>query len=104
MKYYTAIKILFISSIFIVMFVLYFANITRTIEKDNNSLLKNIKFIKEQININQVEFTLYNSYEYLKKMHKVYLNDVDDYNIKNVVSFSEIKNNNFEDLHFVGIK
>ena len=86
------------------MFVLYFANITRAIEKDNNVLLKNIKFIKEQININQVEFALYNRYEYLKKMHEVYLSEFDDYSIKNVVSFSDIKNNKIEDLYFVGIK
>ena len=72
MKYYSAIIFLFASSIFAVVLLLYFANITRNIEKENFVLLSKIKKIEDQININEIELSFYNSYEYLLKMQKIY--------------------------------
>ena len=104
MKYYSAIIFLFASSIFAVVLLLYFANITRNIEKENFVLLSKIKKTEDQININEIELSFYNSYEYLLKMQKIYF-DIPEQNYLNQrISFYNFKNKNSESLHTVGIK
>ena len=83
---------------------LYFANITRNIEKENFVLLSKIKKLEDQININEIELSYYNSYEYLMKMHKIYFEIPEEKNLNNRISFHNFKNNNLENLHTVGIK
>ena len=104
MRYYSAIIFLFVSSIFAVLLLLYFANITRNIEKENFVLLSKIKKLEDQININEIEFSYYNSYEYLIKMHKIYFEISDEKNLNNRISFHNFKKQNLENLHTVGIK
>ena len=104
MKYYSAIFFLFISSVFSVLLLLYFANITRTIEKENLVLLSKIKKLEDQININEIEFSYYNSYEYLVKMHKIYFEIPEEKNLYNRISFHDFKKQNLENLHTVGMK
>ena len=82
MRYYSAIIFLFVSSIFSVLLLLYFANITRNIEKENSILLSKIEKLEEQININEIEFSYYKSYEYLIKMHKIYFEISEEKNFK----------------------
>ena len=72
MRYYSTIIFLFVSSIFAVILLLYFANITRNFEKENFVLLSKIKKTEDQININEIELSFYSSYEYLLKMQKIY--------------------------------
>ena len=72
MRYYSTIIFLFVSSIFAVILLLYFANITRNFEKENLVLLSKIKKIEDQININEIELSFYSSYEYLLKMQNIY--------------------------------
>ena len=104
MRYYSTIIFLFVSSIFAVVLLLYFANITRNIEKENFILLGKIKKIEDQININEIELSFYNSYEYLLKMQKIYF-EVPEHNYLNQrISFHNFKNNNSESLYTVGIK
>ena len=83
---------------------LYFANITRNIEKENFVILSKIKKLEDQININEIEFSYYNSYEYLIKMHKIYFEIPDEKNLNNIISFQNFKKQNLENLHTVGIK
>ena len=104
MRYYSAIIFLFVSSIFSVLLLLYFANITRNIEKENFVLLSKIKKLEDQININEIEFSFYNSYEYLSKMHKIYFEIPAKRNFSNIISFHDFKKQNLENLHKVGIK
>ena len=104
MRYYSAIIFLFISSIFSVLLLLYFANITRNIEKENFVLLSKIKKLEDQININEIEFSYYKSYEYLNKMHKIYFKIPEEKNFSNRISFHDFKKQNLENLHTVGIK
>ena len=104
MRYYSAIIFLFVSSIFSVLLLLYFANITRNIEKENSILLSKIKKLEDQININEIEFSYYNSYEYLIKMHKIYFEITDEKNLNNRISFHNFKKQNLENLYTVGIK
>ena len=104
MKYYSAIISLFTLSIFAITSLLYLGNITRKIQKENNILINNIHFIKDQININEIEYSLYNSYEYLQKMQKIYLKESNDEIISNRVSFKSLKNKNLENFYTVGIE
>ena len=104
MKYYSAIIFLFISSIFLMLLLLYFANITRNIEKENFVLLNKITKLEDQININEIEFSYYNSYEYLIKMHKIYFDIPEEKNLNNRISFHSLKKQNLENLYTVGIK
>ena len=104
MRYYSAIIFLFISSIFSVFLLLYFANITRNIEKENFVLLSKIQKLEDQININEIEFSYYMSYEYLTKMHKIYFQIPEENNFNNRISFHDFKKQNLENLHTVAIK
>ena len=71
MRYSTAILPFFILSTLVIILVLYFANITRKTEKENYEISNQINFIKDQININEIEFNIYNSYEYLSQIQKL---------------------------------
>ena len=104
MRYYSAIIFLFISSIFSVLLLLYFANTTRNIEKENFVLLSKIQKLEDQININEIEFSYYKSYEYLTKMHKIYFKIPEENNFNNRISFHDFKKLNIENLHTVGTK
>ena len=104
MRYYSTIIFLFVSSIFAVVLLLYFANITRNIEKENFVLLSKIEKLEEQININEIEFSYYKSYEYLIKMHKIYFEIPEEKNLNNRISFHNFKKQNLENLHTVGTK
>ncbi len=104
MKYYSAIISLFSLSFFAVISLLYLANISKVIENENLILKKKIKLTKEQININEIEYSLYNSYDYLQKMQKIYFTQTNNDNINKRISFLEFKNKNLENLYTVGIK
>ena len=104
MRYYSTIIFLFVSSIFAVILLLYFANITRNFEKENLVLLSKIKKIEDQININEIELSFYNSYEYLLKMQKIYFEIPEQNYLNQRISFYNFKNKNSESLHTVGIK
>ena len=104
MKYYSAIIFLFISSVFSVLLLLYFANITKNIEKENFVLLSKIEKLEEQININEIEFSFYNSYDYLIKMQKIYFEIPQENNFDKRISFYNFKNQNLESLQTVGTK
>ena len=101
MKYYNTIISLFFLSIFLILLLLYFANITRNIEKENYSLKKKINYIEDQININEIEYSLYNSYEYLVKLQKIYFNESINIKDNQRISFDNLKNKNIEYFHTV---
>ena len=104
MRYYSTTIFLFVLSILSVFLLLYFANITKNIEKENFVLLSKIKKLEDQININEIEFSYYKSYEYLTKMHKIYFEIPDEKNLNNRISFHNFKKQNLENLHTVGTK
>tara|TARA_Y100001970_G_C13893600_1_gene679998 strand:- start:417 stop:704 length:288 start_codon:yes stop_codon:yes gene_type:complete len=91
-------------SIFSVLATLYFANISRAIEKENLLLAENIKTIKDQININEIEYSLFNNYDYLKKLQKIYFETSDNVNIYKIVSYRDFTNKNLESIYTVGTK
>tara|TARA_Y100000741_G_C17933282_1_gene428634 strand:+ start:163 stop:450 length:288 start_codon:yes stop_codon:yes gene_type:complete len=95
---------MFFFSILAVISTLYFANITRNIEKENSLLIQNIQTIEDQININEIEYSLLNSYDYLKKLQKIYFETPNKINIYRIVSFQDFKNQNIESIYTVGTK
>ena len=104
MKYYSAILSLVILSFFSVIFLLYFANLTRNIEKENLSLLKDIKYFEEQININEIEYSLYDNYEYLQKMQNIYFDKSEIINLEKRISFNDFINKNLSNFYTIATK
>ena len=89
---------------FTAIFLLHFGNITRKIEKENYDLEDQISFVQDQININEVEFSLYNSFDYLSKVQKIYYKNEKIENFSNRISFNNIDNADLNDLQTIGTK
>ena len=76
-----------------------------TLKKKNYTLEKEINYINDQININEIEFSLYQNYEYLKKLHKIYFDGEQFESFSNKrLSFHDIKKKNLENIHTVGVQ
>ena len=83
---------------------LYVGNITRKIEKKNSLLKEKIEFIQEQVNVNEIEYTFYNSYNYLKKLQRIYLEDTNINFTNQRVSYKYFEKKNLDIFHTVGTK
>lgn len=104
MKYSKAISPFIILSVIVIILLLYFKNLTREIEKENNALINQINLTKEQLNINEIEFSIYNSYEYLSQMQKLYFKETNTNNLDKRISFNDLVNNNLNNFVVVGIR
>mgnify|MGYP006125685573 CR=1 FL=1 len=104
MKYYRTLISIFVLNILAIFFLLYFANISRQIENQNYKLTKEISYFENQININEIEYSLYNSYNYLEKLHKIYFNNFKSNNSVKRISYYDFQNKNLQNLYNVGIK
>ena len=106
MKYYSAIISLFVFTLLAIISLLYFSNITRNIEKQNYTLKDQIKFIEDQININEIEYSLYNSYEYLSKLKKIYFEEINltqEYKFQRI-KYTDFKSKNLDNFYTVAIE
>tara|TARA_Y100000590_G_scaffold425270_1_gene533080 strand:- start:4428 stop:4748 length:321 start_codon:yes stop_codon:yes gene_type:complete len=92
MKYFTAITTLICLNIFSVVALLYFGNNSRTIEEENKFIQNKISHEIEQLKVNKIEFTLFNDYDYLIKMKKIYFN-------QNIISSSKSIRLNLKDYN-----
>ena len=97
MRYYSTIFSLIVLNILAVLSLLYLGNVSRNTEKQNYTLEKKINFLNDQISINEIELNLYTSYEYLKKLHKIY------FDVKQFESFSN-KRLSFNDIQIINLK
>ena len=77
---------------------------TRIIEKKNYLLKERIVIIQDQVNINEIEYTFYNSYNYLKKLQKIYLEDANINFINQRVGYKYFEKKNLDIFHTVGTK
>ena len=104
MNYYHTIASLIFLNLLSVISLLYIGNLSRDIENKNFVLNKKINLIEHQININEIEYNLYNNYEYLKKLHQIYF-DSEEFNIffNNRISFNNLQNKNLKNIHTVGM-
>ena len=103
MKYYSAIIFSFALSLLSVMSLLYLGKISREMEKDNIVLKEQIDFMQDQININEIEYSLFISYNYLKKLQKIYFSEENSSSLNNRISFYDLKKK-FENFHTVGTR
>ena len=104
MRYYSTIVSLLILSFLTTSSLLYFANITRSIEKENLALKEQIEYFEDQININEIEFNLYNSYDYLQKMQKIYFAQSKNNNLDSRINYHDLHKENVENFYQIGIK
>ncbi len=104
MKYYSTIASLLILSVLTTVSLLYFANVTRSIEKENLALKEQIEYFEDQLNINEIEFNLYNSYDYLKKMQKIYFAQSKNNNLNSRINYYDLQKQNIENFYRIGIK
>ena len=99
MKYFTTIMTLIFLNIFAVISLLYFGDISRKIEKKNKQLILEISEYQEQLEINEVEFNLYNNYSYLKKLQKIYF----DFDTTNSPGHNRISLKDFQDRELINV-
>ena len=72
MKYFSAILTLIFLNLAALTLVLYYGNKAKIIEEENKLISLDIKKNQEQLKINEVEFSLYHNYIFLKKLQKIY--------------------------------
>ena len=69
---------------------IYIANNTRDLEKDNSSLKTKIFEISENIKVNKIELVVHKNSSYLKKMYELYFFDSVNYNIPKIVKIDNL--------------
>jgi len=90
MRYTKSIILLFTFNLLLVFFMIYIANNTRDIEKDNSSLKTKISEISENIKVNKIELVVHQNSSYLKKMYKLYFFDSVNYNTPKIVKIDNL--------------
>ena len=105
MRYYSTIFSLIVLNILAVLSLLYLGNVSRNTEKQNYTLEKKINFLNDQISINEIELNLLTSYEYLKKLHKIYFDNEQSESFSSKrLSFNDIQKDNLENIYTVGTR
>tara|TARA_B100000886_G_scaffold61118_1_gene37789 strand:+ start:109 stop:363 length:255 start_codon:yes stop_codon:yes gene_type:complete len=69
---------------------IYIANNTREIERDNSNLKIKISEISENLKVNKIELVVHQNSSYLKKMYKLYFFDSLNYNIPKIVKIDNL--------------
>ena len=103
-KYLNAILTLMFSSFLTILALLYIGNISGKIEKKNSILKEKIASIQDQVNVNEIEYTFYNSYNYLKKLQTIYLEDSSMDFLNQRVSYKYFEKKNLDIFQTVGTK
>ena len=104
MKYTKQIVFLLIINLIVVFLSIFTGNLTRKIELTNNQIQVNIEKVKDQLQINKIEFSFYNNSDYLKKLHNIYFSFEEERPEKKIVSLSSISDSKQESLILVNIK
>ena len=81
---------------------IFIANKTREIEKNNNNFKISISKISEDIKINHLELLSHQNSSYLKKIHSLYFPQNINNNLPQIVTVEQISNNN-ENIQLINI-
>ena len=73
---------------------IFIANNTREIEKNNHNLKIKISEISENLKINKIELATHKNASYLKKLYKLYFFEVPNSNIPQIVKIEELSMQN----------
>ena len=90
MKYTKLIISFLILNLFLVFSMIYVANNTREIEKNNHNLKIKISKISESLKINKIELATHQNTSYLKKLYELYFFKVPNTNIPQIVKIEEL--------------
>ena len=71
---------------------IFIANNTREIEKNNLNLKMNISKISENLKINKIELATHQNTSYLKTLHDLYFNETQNNNVPLIVKMEELSN------------
>tara|TARA_Y100000996_G_C22319167_1_gene559558 strand:+ start:101 stop:421 length:321 start_codon:yes stop_codon:yes gene_type:complete len=104
MKYTKQIVFLLFINLVIVFLSIFVANFTRKLELTNFEIKKNIENEKEQLTINEIEYSFYNNNNYLKKLYNIYFSFEEDYPQKKMVRLSSITNINNHSVVLVNVE
>ncbi|SVD05403.1 uncharacterized protein METZ01_LOCUS358257 [marine metagenome] len=91
-------------NILIAFVLIYVGHQTRNLEISNLTLKNKIDEKENEININQIEFSLYNDNKYLKKLFSIYETNLEKKELSNIISLSEFSNFEKKDIFKVGFK
>ena len=71
---------------------IFIANNTREIEKNNHNLKIKISKILENIKINKIEFATHQNSSYLKTLYELYFYETQNNNVPLIVKIQELSN------------
>ena len=91
MKYTKLIFSFLILNLFLVFSMIFVANNTREIEKNNHNLKIKISEISENLKINKIELATHKNASYLNKLYKLYFFEVPNSNIPQIVKIFPCK-------------
>ena len=92
MKYTKLISAFLFLNLLLVFSMIFIANKTREIEKNNNNLKIEISKITEDIKINKIEFTAHLNTSYLDKLYSLYFFNPKKNIISNIISYGQLPN------------
>tara|TARA_B100000575_G_C22899013_1_gene522728 strand:+ start:104 stop:418 length:315 start_codon:yes stop_codon:yes gene_type:complete len=90
MKYTKSIVAFLFLNLVLVFLMIFIANKTREIEKNNNNLKYEISKITENIKINKIELLTHQNSSYLKKLYHLYFFKPENKNIPKIVSIKKL--------------
>ena len=71
---------------------IFIANNTREIEKNNHNLKMKISKISENLKINKIELATHQNSSYLKTMYELYFDESQNDNVPLIVKMEELSN------------
>ncbi len=103
MKYTKSIIFFLILNLILVFSMIFIANNTREIEKNNHNLKMKITKISENLKINKIELATHQNSSYLKTLYELYFYETDNNNIPLIVKIEELSNQD-KNIKFVSSK
>ncbi|MDC3156492.1 hypothetical protein OA855_01705 [Pelagibacteraceae bacterium] len=92
MKYTKSIILFLTLNLFLVFAMIFIANNTREVEKDNQNLKTKISKVSENLKINKIELATHQNSSYLKTLYELYFYVSKNNNVPLIVKIDEILN------------
>tara|TARA_Y100000768_G_C23912477_1_gene650637 strand:- start:801 stop:1115 length:315 start_codon:yes stop_codon:yes gene_type:complete len=90
MKYTKLISAFLLLNLFLVFSMIFIANKTREIEKENNNINIKISKISEDLKINKIELLTHQNTSYLSNLYSLYFSEVVIDNVSNIISIKKL--------------
>ena len=90
MKYTKLIITFLFINLMLVFSMIFIANNTREIEKNNNNLKIKISKISENLKINKIELATYKNNSYLKELYSLYFSEIKNNSTSEIVNINQL--------------